>query len=231
MKKWVNYIKLFWYFAANWNPVLAGFILSHEIKGENKYSIDTSPPVELPDLTIVNGDIEQSSRYEGVNYYILESLLKRLTEIISPFSFTDLGCGKGRAMVVAAHHGFTTINGVDFAKEVCITAEQNMQKVQKKFPNMKYVVACKNVLDYDIQPDESVFFMFNPFSDETIFRFLEKVEKSIEQHPRDIYFVYVSPKHIETFFEFEYEPIYRKRKLKWLDGVILKKELPHHTAG
>ncbi|HEX5025783.1 MAG TPA: class I SAM-dependent methyltransferase [Agriterribacter sp.] len=214
---------MFLYFASNWNPVLALFILSNEIKGENKYQIDTSSPIELPDLTVVNGDIKQSSRYEAVNYFILESLLKRLCEITTPLSFTDLGCGKGRAMVVATHYGFTQINGVDFAKEVCKSAQENMQQVISQFPQTKYTVTCKNVVEYDIQPYESVFFMFNPFNDETIFRFLEKVEKSMEQHPRDIYFLYVSPKYIETFFEFEYEPIYRKRKLKWLDGVILKK--------
>jgi len=225
VKKWLNYIKLFWYFASNWNPVLAVFILSNEIKGEDKYGIDTSPPIELPDLTVVDGDISQSSRYEAVNYFILEALLKRLCEVTAPLSFTDLGCGKGRAMVVAAHYGFTKISGVDFAKEVCNTAEQNMQKVRKKFPHTTYNVTCENVLDYEIQSYESVFFMFNPFNDEIIFRFLEKIEKSIEQHPRDIYFLYVSPKHIETFLEFEYEPIFRKRKLKWLDGVILKKAI------
>ena len=225
MKKWFNYIKLYGYFAFNWNPVLASFILMHEIKGEKKFGVDTSKPIELTQLTITNGDISHSSRYEAVNFYILEALLKRLCGICDDRSFTDLGCGKGRAMVVAAHYGFTTIKGVDFAQEVCSIAEQHMQKISAQFPQMEYHVLCKNVLEYDIQPNESVFFMFNPFSDDTIARFLEKVNVSIEQHPRPVYFLYVSPRYIETFFEFEYEPVYRKRKLKWLDGVILKKDI------
>ena len=37
LKKWFNYIKLYGYFAFNWNPVLAGFILLHEIRGEKKF--------------------------------------------------------------------------------------------------------------------------------------------------------------------------------------------------
>ena len=224
MKKWLDYIKLYGYFALNWNPVLAGFILMHEIRGEKKFGIDTSKPVELSQLTIAGGDIRHSSRYEAVNFYILEALLKRLREICDYPSFTDLGCGKGRAMVVAAHYGFTTIKGVDFAQEVCSIAEQHMRKISSRFPLIEYRVVCRNVLEYDIQPNESVFFMFNPFGNDTISKFLEKVNVSIEQHPRTVYFLYVSPRHIETFFEFEYEPVYRKRKLKWLDGVILKKD-------
>ena len=225
MKKWLNYIKLFWYFAANWNPVLAGFILWHEVRGEKKYGITTSEPVELSKLTISNGNIKQSSRYEAVNYFILEALLSRLRTITNETSFTDLGCGKGRAMAVAAHYGFTKIKGVDFAKEVCSVAEHHLQNLPTQFPEMEYELHCQNVLEYEIEPNESVFFLFNPFSDEIISRFLEKVNISTAQYPRTIYFLYASPKHVETFFEFEYEPVYRKRKLKWLDGVILKKEM------
>ena len=225
MKKWLDYIKLYGYFALNWNPVLAGFILMHEIRGEKKFGIDTSRPVELSQLTIANGDIQHSSRYEAVNFYILEALLRGLGEICEGKSFTDLGCGKGRAMVVAAYYGFTKIKGVDFAQEVCDIAKRHMQKISPQYPQMEYRVLCKNVLDYDIQSGESVFFMFNPFSDEIISKFLEKVNASIEQYPRTVYFLYVSPRYIETFFEFEYEPVYRKRKLKWLDGVILKKDI------
>ncbi|MFT3749447.1 MAG: class I SAM-dependent methyltransferase [Agriterribacter sp.] len=229
MKKWIDYIKLFWYFGVNWNFRLAIFMIRYEIKGEKKYQINTTAPAELPDLTIQNGNISKSSRYEAVNFFILESLLQKIRSIDSLSSFSDLGCGKGRALVVAAHFGFTHLKGVDFAKEVCEEATQHMKKLKQIFPGINYEIICGNVIDYAIDPRESVFFMFNPFDDETIKIFLEKVEVSLQKHPRDIYFLYASPRYIETFFEFEYEPIYRKRKLKWLDGVILKKE-PHFST-
>lgn len=224
MKKCIEYIKLFWYFASNWNLRLAIFLIRHEIRGEKKYGIDTTRPAELKDLTIYNGNLKQSSRYEAVNYYILETLLQKITTVTTNRSFVDLGCGKGRAMVVAAHFGFNNIKGIDFAEEVCREATQNMEALQTK-RSFRYLVSCSNVLDYDIQPEDAVFFMFNPFTDETITGFLDKLEDSIAEHPRDVYFLYVSPRFIETFFEYEFEPIYRKRKLKWLDGVILKKQV------
>lgn len=225
MKKWIDYIRIFWHFASRWNPVLATFIVLHEIRGEHKYGINTSASVELGDLTIQNGDINQSSRYEAINYYILESLLKKMRKISPCQSFTDLGCGKGRAMAVSAYYGFKIIRGVDFAKELCQIAEQQMQKTARRIRDIQYTVQCQNVIDYEIQPDESVFFLFNPFGEETISTFLEKINLSIEEHPRTIYVLYASPRYIDVFFEYEYEPIFRRRKLKWLDGVILKREL------
>ncbi|MCC6289662.1 MAG: class I SAM-dependent methyltransferase [Chitinophagaceae bacterium] len=224
MSKWIDYIKLFWYFGANWNFRLAWFIIVHEIRGEKKYHINTTAPIELPDLTIQKGDITKSSRYEAVNYFILESLLQKMRTIDEVSSFSDLGCGKGRALVVAAHFGFTKLKGVDFAREVCDEARNNMRCLKEVFPAISYEIICGNVTDYTVQPWESVFFMFNPFDKEIIEILLEKVEDSLGSFPRTIYFLYASPRHIETFFEFEYEPVYRKRKLKWLDGVILKKE-------
>lgn len=223
MKKWIGYIRLFWYFAANWNPWLAFFLLRHEVKGEKKYGINTSRPAELKDLTIRKSDTRHSSRYEAVNYYILENLLEKMTVFAEPGNFVDLGCGKGRAMVVAAHYGFKNIKGIDFAEEVCAEATQNMEALNGK-RGVNYSVICANVLDYPIQPEDTVFFMFNPFVNDTITAFLDKLEDSLLHHPRDVYFLYVSPRFVETFFEYEYETVYRKRKLKWLEGAILKKQ-------
>ncbi len=224
LKKWIEYIKLFWYFASNWNPRLAFFLLRHEVRGEKKYQIATSQPAELKDLTIHQKDTRQASRYEAVNYYILEKLLEKMTSFAEPRNFVDLGCGKGRAMVVAAHYGFNNIKGIDFAEEVCAAAARHMEPMQQRL-GITYSVVCADVLEYSIEPEDSVFFMFNPFTGETIARFLDKLEDSLLHHPRDIYFLYASPRFIEIFFEYEYEPVFRKRKLHWLDGVILKKQV------
>lgn len=229
MKKLRDYIKLFWYFAVNWNPGLAAFMIYHEVRGEKKYRLNTTQPAELNTLTIVNGDMLQGSRYEAVNYYILEQLLGRLTQVTEPYNFVDLGCGKGRAMVVAAHYGFTEIKGIDFATEVCKKAEENMRTVAAEFP-IHFQVLNEDVLNYNITENDTVFFMFNPFSKEVLTKFLEKIEASLEQYPRIIHFVYASPRFVEVFFEFEYDVIYRRRKLKWLDGVILEKN-PFITYG
>ncbi len=192
--------------------------------GKGNITSSTSSPVELSDLNTGSNNIENSSRYEAVNYFVLEAMLKRIRQLTPATIFTDLGCGKGRAMVVAAYSGFTQINGVDFAKEVCEMAVENMQITSQYISGMSFRVVCSNVLDYEISPDESVFFMFNPFAEETIRKFLRKIEYSMRINPRSIYFLYVSPKFIETFFDFNYDPVYRIRKLKYLEGVILKKD-------
>ncbi|HLG38929.1 MAG TPA: class I SAM-dependent methyltransferase, partial [Chitinophagaceae bacterium] len=120
MKTIFQYIGFFFYTAFNWSPWLAFFILYHDIRGAIQYSIRrTFTPVKLSRLTISNADITKSSPYEAVNYFMLEKLLTAFRRLSPGNSITDLGCGKGRVIAVAAHFGFTNITGIDFAKELC----------------------------------------------------------------------------------------------------------------
>ncbi|MBK5273248.1 MAG: class I SAM-dependent methyltransferase [Bacteroidia bacterium] len=223
MKTVFQYIRFFFYTAWNWTPWLAFFILYHDIRGAIKYGIRTFAPVKLTDLTITNADITKSSSYEAVNYYMLEKLLTEFCRLSSSTSIVDLGCGKGRVMVVAAHFGFTQITGIDFAKELCEEASANMKKIEKKYQGLKWKVITANVLDYKILPEDSVFFMFNPFVEETLASFLDKLDESCSLFPRKIYFLYASPQHTSALQKRGYNVVY-SHSLMNLKGVILLKD-------
>ena len=98
---------------------MAIFITWHEIKRGHKYGINTIQRAELKKFTINQGDIGKSSPYEAVNYYMLETLLEKFRKLFpEEKNLLDVGSGKGRVMVTAAHYGFKKITGVDFAKEL-----------------------------------------------------------------------------------------------------------------
>jgi len=217
-----QYIRFFFYIAWNWTPWLAFFILYHDIRGAIKYGIRTFAPVKLTDLTITNADITKSSPYEAVNYYMLEKLLNEFRKLSQATSIVDLGSGKGRVMVVAAYFGFTQITGIDFAKELCEEASANMKKIEKDYPVIAWKVITANVLDYKILPEDSVFFMFNPFAEETLASFLDKLEESCRLFPRKIYVLYASPLHTSTLQKRGYDIVY-SHSLMNLKGVILLK--------
>jgi SAM-dependent methyltransferase len=198
-------------------------MLYHDISGAFKYdNRRTFAPVQLRHLTI-NDDISKSSPYEAVNYYMLKKLLGAFRNQSTCTSIVDLGCGKGRVMVASAYFGFTNITGIDFAKELCKEAILNMQKLQSAFPGINWKVIHANVLDYPIQPDDSVFFMFNPFAEETLNSFLDGLEASCKLFPRKTYFIYANPLHVFSLEERGYKIIFR-HSLMNLKGVILLKE-------
>jgi 16S rRNA G966 N2-methylase RsmD len=224
VKKLLHYIYNFFYVAFNWNLPLAIFVTWHEIKRGPKYNINTIKPVSLEALTIEDGDISKSSPYEALNYYILETLLENFRKLFPiENSLIDVGSGKGRVMVVAAHYGFKNITGVDFARELCAVAEKNMNKIKPKFPGTTFHIYCKDILNYEINAGDKVFFLFNPFNKEIMEKFLEKIDRSVKENQRTIYFIYANPQQKEVLLQKGYKEVFRIKKLRLLEGVILLK--------
>ncbi|MDP4261841.1 MAG: methyltransferase domain-containing protein [Bacteroidota bacterium] len=223
MKTIVQYARFFFYTALNWSPWLALFMLYHDIRGALKYGIKTFVPAKLSDLTIINADITKSSPYEAVNYFLLEKLLAAFRRLSPNTSIVDLGCGKGRVMVVAAYFGFTRITGIDFAKELCEEALSNMKKTQAVIPGISWNVIHANVLDYSISPEDTVFFMFNPFVEETLVAFLDQLEESRKRFQRKIYFLYASPEHALALQKRDYKIVFHQSLMN-LEGLILAKD-------
>jgi len=225
VKKFLHYIYNFFYVAFNWNLQLAIFITWHEIKRGPKYNINTIKPESLDTLTIADGDKSKSSSYEALNYFILEILLENFCKLFPrEKKLIDVGSGKGRVMVAAAHYGFKNITGVDFAKELCAAAERNINKIKTQFPETTFNVYCKDILNYAINADDKVFFLFNPFNNEIMEKFLEKIDRSVREHRRTIYFIYANPQQKEILIQNGYQEIFRIKKLKRLEGVILLKQ-------
>ena len=214
-----KYIAHFWYVAINWNIWMAFFMVYDDIRGSLKYGSSTFVPVELRHLTIVHGDPENSSRYEAVSYYMLEKLFAAFRKLSAQASVVDLGCGKGRMMMVAPHFGFRNITGIDFAKELCEQARENMREKEKQFPGLKWTVLNENVETYPIAPRDCVFFMFNPFNEIVFKNFLDKLDISCHEHPRSIYFLYASPQHQDLLLNNGYAVVYQRHKM-YLEGII-----------
>ena len=202
---------------------MAFFMLYDNIRGSIKYGANTFAPVELKNLTIVNGDVRKGSRYEAVSFYMLEQLFHAFRKVSELKSIVDLGSGKGRVLMTAAHFEFTEICGIDFAKELCDEAVANMEMKEKQFPGIKWRILNQNVKDYEIRPDDSVFFMFNPFSRSVLKTFLRNLDISCDQFPRTVYFLYASPQYQKLLLDNGFAIIFRKEKM-YLESIIAVRE-------
>src|SRR6478609_9433477 len=100
--KFLPYIKYFFFIAYNWNIGIAWYIIKQEIRGEKKFGINTTGADQLKKLEKKGIDITHATIYMPVSYDLLEDIFKQLN--IEDYNhFLDLGCGKGRAMCIAAH--------------------------------------------------------------------------------------------------------------------------------
>ena len=217
----IYYLKYFYFIAINWSPWLAFFTIRHEIKGEKKYNIDTIELNRLNKLMIQGDNLIHASIYQGANYYLIEKAFDYLQSINANRSIIDFGSGKGRVLIVAAHYGFRNITGIDFAKALCISAEQNINQIKSNYPSTKFIVICDDVINYSIKEDENVFFFFNPFDEVVMLQVVKNILKSLKENPRHIFIVYLNPLHKEIFLSAGFEEEYYLKKLEYLELSIL----------
>ncbi|RYY65871.1 MAG: class I SAM-dependent methyltransferase [Chitinophagaceae bacterium] len=217
-----DYTRYFFYLASNWNIRIATHIISKEIKGEKKYDIQTTGADELESLEDKGIDTEHATIYMPVSYDVIEDVFDQYNPAASKH-LIDIGCGKGRAMCVAAQMGARKITGIDFSKEFCDQAKLNLLKSKQKCPALDYKVLNNDAFYFDIPEDVDCIFMFNPFDEVIMSGVLENIEVSLEEHPRKLTIIYANPMQKHLFLEAGFTQTYHTKKMKYLEAIILEK--------
>lgn len=218
----IPYIKYFYYLGINWNWKLATVLILQEIKGEKKYGINTTGADELEGLAKNAIDISHATIYMPVSYNLLENVLTHIPENCRNH-FLDIGCGKGRALCVAAYNGFKKISGIDFSAIFCDEAIKNLLITQNKTAPFLHNVMHKNVLNYKIPADVDCLFLFNPFDGKMMQHLVNKISRSLQQSPRLLYIIYANPLHINLFINEGFKQIFYTKRMKYFEVTILTK--------
>lgn len=222
--RFLQYTKYFYYLASNWTIAIALHIIKREITGEKKYGINSTGADELSHLEEKGIDITHATIYMPASYDILEEMYQQLP--LKHFNhFLDIGCGKGRALAVAAHFGCKKITGLDFSKKLSMAAEENLLKTKAKFPDLQYKIWNNDAFYFAIEKDVDCLFLFNPFDETIMSAVVENIEESLDEHPRDLTIIYLNSQHKELFFNKGYQQIYHSEQLKYLQGLILYKQM------
>jgi SAM-dependent methyltransferase len=221
--KFFIYIKYFFYLAYNWNIVIAWYIIRQEIKGEKKYGINTTGADELNKLEKQGVDISHATIYMPVSYLLLEEIFQQLPEIPRNH-FLDIGCGKGRALCVAAHQGFKQVTGLDFARDLCEAAKENLSITKQKLPELIYEVINNDAFYFEIPDDVDCIFFFNPFDEIIMSGVVNNIFTSLQNNPRKINIIYVNPLHKELFLKAGFTEKWYSKKMKYLEASLLEKK-------
>jgi SAM-dependent methyltransferase len=219
--KFISYIKYFFYIAYNWNIGIAWYIIKQEIKGERKYGINTTGADELKKLEDKGIDITHATIYMPASYELLEELFTKIGPQGSVNHFLDIGCGKGRALCVAAHHGIQRITGVDLSKELCDAAKENLFITKQKIPPLNYNVINNDAFYFEIPSDVDCIFLFNPFDEIIMSGVVNNIMRSLKKDPRKMTILYINPLQKQLFVKAGFKETWHTKKLKYLEAVTL----------
>jgi SAM-dependent methyltransferase len=158
-----------------------------------RFGTDTARRVELAAL-----DIPSENKARGIGYTPTHSgAFRALIDSLSlPNNsvLVDLGCGKGKVLLLAAGHRFRRIVGVEFSRQLCAVARRNVERFRKLGAISTEVdVLERDAAQYEVGADENVFFMFHPFDAVVMSRVMRNIQESLEQHRRAIWIIYNNP--------------------------------------
>jgi len=158
-----------------------------------RYGTDTVTHVELKSLTIESQHASEGTPYQPTRL----RLVRRLMSALSPppgSALVDFGCGKGRVLLLAAEYGFRRITGVEFAKELCGVARDNVARYQKKTGIQTDIrIVEGDAVEYEIQDDDNCFFMFNPFAAAVMTKIIHNITRSVARKDRQVFIIYNNP--------------------------------------
>ena len=167
------------------------------------HGTDTGGYISSADLHGTSLSSLYVTAYYGVAPSVLTQAIAALPVKQVNFSFVDLGCGKGRAVFVAADFPFRHLYGVEIAPELCDAARSNIELD----PKWKGRVT---ILNHDATtvtfPDGPlIIFMFHPFLATVLRRVLANLERQLRQNPREVWLLYArNPLYTEVLSRFPF---------------------------
>jgi SAM-dependent methyltransferase len=143
-------------------------------------------------------DVSSPNRAHGIRYEPSRArpLRRLLRELPLPRAsvFVDIGCGKGRALMVAAQAGFRRLVGVDYSPDLCRAARRNLEGLARGSDGgFSFEVIECDAADFAFAGDHDVIYLFNPFDESVLRRVLDRLEASLRAHPRTVWIIYLSP--------------------------------------
>jgi SAM-dependent methyltransferase len=125
------------------------------------------------------------------------SIIRHALRVIPDYQdavFVDLGCGKGRTLVVASEFPFREIIGVEISPEVAGLAHTNAQTMARNFPHRtRITIVNADAANFQLPEGDLVIFLYNPFGEELMTKLLSNIEHALANESRKIYIIYYNP--------------------------------------
>jgi SAM-dependent methyltransferase len=167
----------------------------------NREDFDSAYGVDTKEVSLENAHmpaewIADAVRYEPVNVEVLHHIFCSLSFPLDDYHLVDIGCGKGRTLVVGAEYPFKAITGIELSPVSARIATENIvRNTRRSAAKCTAVdVRCENAVDFTVPPGNLFVTLYNPFVGKTFERCIEHLHQAALANPeRQIWLAYINP--------------------------------------
>ncbi|MGH7840233.1 MAG: class I SAM-dependent methyltransferase [Candidatus Binataceae bacterium] len=155
-----------------------------------KYGTNTAGTIPLWRLDVKSKNARFGRSYQPITAELFRSCICRIEVDPSSCAFVDLGCGKGRTLIIAAELGFAQVIGVEFARELADVAKRNLQKLNIG----NATIIHGDAAEYQFPDSNLVLYMYNPFAADVMSKLIDRLGEFSAKHPhRQVFVIYHRP--------------------------------------
>jgi SAM-dependent methyltransferase len=163
-----------------------------------RYGVSTLEPVQLGELGFSpEGDCYW---YESTEPWVFADAVKALPPDLSDYHWIDLGCGKGRILLMASMLKLRRVTGVELSPILCQVARDNLSCFSKAVTQSVECVQG-DAAEFAFPTEGAlVVSLYNSFGPKVLRGALRNL---LLQHTgeREVYFLYINPKHRDVLEE------------------------------
>ena len=164
---------------------------------DRRHGVRTSGYMSLANTSVGEEGARRGHRYRAVNAWAFKQVLTRMAPS-KDSRFVDLGCGLGRACLLASDYGFNRVRGVDMVPEFCELARANAKSFCAARKNRTPVeILLADAVDYSRHADEDVIFLYNPFPVPVLETVIDNLINQAAHSRRPVWIIY-SERTLET---------------------------------
>ncbi|WP_281784575.1 class I SAM-dependent methyltransferase [Sinimarinibacterium flocculans] len=163
------------------------------------HGIDTSGYIPAAECAGDSGMAASISPYAGSQPSIIRTVLASLPHT-SAYAFVDIGCGKGRPLVVASEFSFQRIVGVEWSPQIAALACANADVIAARHPERARIeIEVGDATIVRAPTTNVVFYMYHAFDRELVAALVSNLEQQLQAGLEHAFFVYYDPVHSAVF--------------------------------
>jgi len=171
---------------------------------DQMHGVDTSGLVPAKHLVTGHANDEHVTAYYGVAPSILRALVERWMECaplqaIESYTFIDVGCGKGRGLLVASEYRFRRVVGIELNPTLAAIAQRNVEYWTRVHaedstagPIAPIEVVEQDALEFELPATPTLLFLFHPFDAPVLKQLLRRIETQFAKRPGTLDLLYVN---------------------------------------
>jgi predicted RNA methylase len=172
--------------------VLLTYRADRDRRFDRRYGTDTSGSIPTSDLGIGDDATrEQAMIYLPSPERVTRWMLRTVRIDHRSYSFVDLGCGKGRVLLVASTYPFQRVIGVEISQGLSLIARDNVARFPTRRRRSEIEVHTTDAATMDFPRTNLLVHMYHPFGSELTRAVLQRLEASMREAPREVRVAYL----------------------------------------